>query len=98
MAKGLAVGLNKGHIVSKIEEPSWKDIKRPRKRMHVIRKIIHEMCGHSPYERKVMEMLKQSKPTAQKKAYQMAKKALGTHKRAIKKRSELQEAVAHHEH
>ena len=28
MAKGLAMGLNKGHIVTKIEVPSWQDIKR----------------------------------------------------------------------
>ena len=28
MAKGLAMGLNKGHIVTKIETPSWQEIKR----------------------------------------------------------------------
>ena len=28
MAKGLAMGLNKGHIVTKIEVPSWQDVKR----------------------------------------------------------------------
>ena len=98
MAKGIAMGLNKGHIVTKIETPSWQDIKRPRKRLSVVRKIIHEITGHAPYERKIMEMLKQSKQSAQKKAYKLAKKCLGTHRRAIRKRNELQEAVAHHEH
>lgn len=28
MAKGLAVGLNKGYIVTKIEIPSWTPVKR----------------------------------------------------------------------
>ena len=45
-----------------------------------------------------MEMLKQSKQSAQKKAYKLAKRCLGTHRRALKKRNELQNAVAHHEH
>ena len=98
MAKGLAMGLNKGHIVTKIEIPSWQEIKRPRKRLSVVRKIIHEITGHAPYERKIIEMLRQSKQSAQKKAYKLAKKCLGTHRRAIRKRNELQEAVAHHEH
>ncbi len=98
MAKGLAMGLNKGHIVTKIEIPSWQEIKRPRKRLSVVRKIVHEITGHAPYERKIMEMLKQSKQSSQKKAYKLAKKSLGTHRRALRKRNELQEAVAHHEH
>ena len=98
MAKGLAMGLNKGHIVTKIEIPSWQEIKRPRKRLSVVRKIVHEITGHAPYERKIMEMLKQSKQSSQKKAYKLAKKSLGTHRRALRKRNELQEAVVHHEH
>ncbi len=92
------MGLNKGHIVTKIEIPSWQEIKRPRKRLSVVRKIVHEITGHAPYERKIMEMLKQSKQSSQKKAYKLAKKSLGTHRRALRKRNELQEAVAHHEH
>ena len=108
MAKGLAVGLNKGHVVSKIEKPSRVKIQRrkwitfthyiARKRAAVIRQVIHEICGHKPYERKIMELLKQSKANTQKKAYKLAKKSLGTHKRALRKRNELQEAVQRHEH
>ena len=73
----------------------WK--KRPRKRISVIRKIVHEICGHAPYERKAMEILKQSKSNGQKLAYKLLKRTLGTHRRALRKREELQTAVAHHE-
>ena len=97
MAKGLAMGLNKGHVLTKIEVPSKVTEKKPRKRVSVIRKVIKEITGHAPYERKVMEILKQSKANKQKLAYKLCKKALGAHKRAIKKREELQSAVAHHE-
>ncbi len=94
MAKGLAAGLNKGYVVSKIEVPSWVPIKRPRKRVSVIRKIINEIVGKSGYEKKIVEVLKQTKQSnSQKKGYKMAKKALGTHKRAMRKRGELQDFI-----
>jgi large subunit ribosomal protein L36e len=97
MAKGLAVGLNKGYVVSKIEVPSWVQKKQPRKRVSVVRKVISEIVGKSAFEKKIIEVLKQTKQTnSQKKAYKLAKKALGTHKRAIKKRTELQEFIAKH--
>ena len=97
MAKGLAMGIDKGHVLTKIEVSSYKKEKRPRKRISVIRKIVHEICGHAPYERKAMEILKQSKANGQKQAYKLLKKSLGTHRRALRKREELQTAVAHHE-
>jgi large subunit ribosomal protein L36e len=94
MAKGLAIGLNKGHIVTSIETPSWIPSKAPRKRVTLIRKVIKEITGKSPYERKIIEMLKQKKANSSKKAYKLAKKSLGTHKRAQKKRNELTEFLA----
>ena len=97
MAKGLAMGIDKGHILTKIEISSNTKEKRPRKRIQVIRKVIHEITGHAPYERKVMEILKQSKANGQKLAYKLLKKSLGTHRRALRKREELATAVAHHE-
>ena len=97
MAKGLAMGINKGHVLTKIEVPSKTKEKRPRKRVSVIRKVVHEITGHAPYERKAMEILKQSKTKGAKVAYKVLKKALGTHRRALRKRAELQIAVAHHE-
>jgi large subunit ribosomal protein L36e len=94
MAKGLAVGLNKGHVVSSIELPSKQlKSKNPRKRVTLIRKVIAEIAGRSPYERKIIELLKQKKANSNKKAYKMAKKSLGTHKRATRKRNELSELL-----
>ncbi len=94
MAKGLAIGLNKGHIVTSIEVPSWTVGKNPRKRVSTIRKVIKEITGKAPYERKIIELLKQKKANSAKKAYKLAKKSLGTHKRATKKRTELTEFLA----
>ena len=85
--EGFIRGIN---IIEKFRE-------RRKKRMTVVRKIVHEITGHAPYERKVMEILKQSKANSQKMAYKLLKKALGTHRRALRKREELQTAVAHHE-
>ena len=64
------------------------------KRTRVVRRVITEIAGRSPYERKIMELLKQSKSNSNKKAYKMAKKCLGTHKRAQKKRSYLTDVIA----
>jgi hypothetical protein len=58
MVKGLAMGINKGHVLKKIKVSSNTKEKRPRKRISVIRKIVHEIIGHAPYKRKVMGILK----------------------------------------
>jgi large subunit ribosomal protein L36e len=94
MARGLAIGINKGHVVTSIEVPSWAPGKNPRKRVSLIRRVIREITGKAPYERKIIELLKQKKANSSKKAYKMAKKSLGTHKRAQKKRNELAEFLA----
>jgi large subunit ribosomal protein L36e len=65
-----------------------------RKRVQLIRRVISEITGRSNYERKIIELLKQSKANANKKAYKLAKKRLGTHKRALKKKNELSEFLA----
>ena len=41
-----------------------------------------------------MELLKQSKANSSKKAYKLAKKSLGTHKRAQRKKVELADAIS----
>ncbi|KAH9654918.1 60S ribosomal protein L36 [Citrus sinensis] len=74
---GLFVGLNKGHIVTKKELP---------KRVHFVRTVIREVAGFAPYEKMITELLKVGKD---KRALKVAKRKLGTHKRAKKKARNL---------
>ena len=64
------------------------------KRTKVVRRVISEISGRSPYEKKIIELLKQSKANSSKKAYKMAKKCLGTHKRALRKRNYLTDVIS----
>ncbi|CAG8514283.1 31516_t:CDS:2 [Gigaspora margarita] len=90
---GIAVGLNKGHKVTPRElrpKPSRKKgVISPRSRF--VRDIIREVAGYAPYEKRVMELLKNSKD---KRARKLAKKRLGTFTRAKKKVEELSNIIA----
>ncbi|XP_067271343.1 large ribosomal subunit protein eL36 [Pseudorasbora parva] len=89
----MAVGLNKGHPVTKnVTKP-----KHSRRRGHLtkhtkfVRDMIREVCGFAPYERRAMELLKVSKD---KRALKFIKKRVGTHIRAKRKREELSNILA----
>ncbi|KMZ62771.1 60S ribosomal protein L36 [Zostera marina] len=85
---GIFVGLNRGHIVTKKElapRPSNR-IGKTCKRVHMVRSLIREVAGFAPYERRITELLKVGKD---KRALKLAKRKLGTHKRAKKKREEM---------
>ncbi|CAN6280784.1 unnamed protein product [Urochloa humidicola] len=85
---GLFVGLNKGHIVTKRElppRPSGRKGKTGR-RAWFVRHVIREVAGLAPYEKRIIELLGFCKD---KRALKMAKRKLGTHKRAKKKREEM---------
>ncbi|KAJ0979446.1 hypothetical protein J5N97_014920 [Dioscorea zingiberensis] len=85
---GLFVGLNKGHIVTKRElapRPSSRKGKTS-KRVHFVKNLIREVAGFAPYEKRITELLKVGKD---KRALKVAKRKLGTHKRAKKKREEM---------
>ncbi|XP_043846122.1 60S ribosomal protein L36-like [Dromiciops gliroides] len=82
----MAVGLNKGHKVT-------KNVSKPRhchrcgrltKYTKFVRDMIREVCGFVPYERRAMELLKVSKD---KRALKFIKKRVGTHIGAKRKRS-----------
>ncbi|KAL4288794.1 hypothetical protein AHAS_Ahas19G0321800 [Arachis hypogaea] len=87
-SSGLFVGMNKGHIVTKKElPPRPRDRKgKTSKRVHFVRNLIREVAGFAPYEKRITELLKVGKD---KRALKVAKRKLGTHKRAKKKREEM---------
>jgi len=88
VASGLAVGLNKGHVVTKRELPKRASRRKGylSKKVKFVRDIVREVAGLAPYERRVVELLKVGKD---KRALKVAKKKLGTHIRGKRKREEL---------
>ncbi|XP_032771887.1 60S ribosomal protein L36-like [Rattus rattus] len=89
----MAVGLNKGHKVTKnISKPRHSGHRgRLTKHAKFVRDMIREMCGFAPYERRARELLKVSK---NKQALKFIKKRVGTHIRAKRKREELSNVLA----
>ncbi|TRY60362.1 hypothetical protein DNTS_025775 [Danionella cerebrum] len=89
----MAVGLNKGHRVTKNISKPKHSRRRGRLTKHAkfVRDMIREVCGFAPYERRAMELLKVSKD---KRALKFIKKRVGTHIRAKRKREELSNILA----
>ncbi|KAF5826115.1 ribosomal protein L36 component of cytosolic 80S ribosome and 60S large subunit [Dunaliella salina] len=87
-ASGIAVGLNRGHQVTKRETKARPARRKGAlgKRVKFVRDIVREVAGLAPYERRVMELLKVGKD---KRALKVSKKKLGTHLRGKRKREEL---------
>ncbi|KAJ8752428.1 hypothetical protein K2173_004064 [Erythroxylum novogranatense] len=79
---GLFVGLNKGHIVTKRELPPRPSDRKGQK-SPLCEVFDQEVAGFAPYEKRITELLKVGKD---KRALKVAKRKLGTHKRAKKKR------------
>lgn len=84
---GIFVGLNKGFVVTKPKEntrkqkPSYKKGKLG-KRVQLVREVIREVVGLAPYERKMIEMIRTGVAIKEKKAVKLARKRLGTQRRA----------------
>ncbi|PAV20848.1 casein kinase subunit II beta [Pyrrhoderma noxium] len=82
-------GLNKGHtttLIPKSVKPSHKKGVQST-RTKFVRSIVREVVGFAPYERRVMELLRNSKD---KRARKLTKKRLGTLLRSKRKLEELQ--------
>jgi len=89
---GLAIGLNHGHKVTP-HQPKTKISRakgRLSKRTAFCREIVREVCGMAPYERRVVELLRNSKD---KRARKLAKKRLGTFGRAKRKVDEMTKII-----
>ncbi|KAG7672954.1 hypothetical protein Ndes2526B_g08520 [Nannochloris sp. 'desiccata'] len=89
---GIAVGLNKGHVLTKKEKAVRPAHRKGRasKRVKFVRDIVREVAGQAPYEKRVMELLKVGKD---KRALKLCKRKLGTHLRGKKKREEMSELL-----
>ena len=95
---GIFVGLNHGFIVTKPKvntrkaKPAYKKGSLG-KRVALVREVIREVAGLAPYERKMMEMIRTGVASKEKKAVRMARRRLGTHHRATKKRDEINDLI-----
>ncbi|KAF3924619.1 hypothetical protein AA313_de0202288 [Arthrobotrys entomopaga] len=98
-ATGLAIGLNKGHKKTEISSKGHRDVKqrisrakgKSSKRTIFVREIVKEVAGLAPYEKRVIELIRNSKD---KRARKLAKKRLGTFGRAKRKVDEMTRVIA----
>ncbi|KAK9425065.1 hypothetical protein AB5N19_07629 [Seiridium cardinale] len=90
---GITVGLNRGFkTTSRVSKPRISRSKgHLSKRTSFVRDIVKEVAGLAPYERRCIELLRNSKD---KRARKLAKKRLGTFGRAKAKVDELQGVIA----
>ena len=95
---GIFVGLNKGFVVKRAPN-AWKNRPvttkgRNSKRSLAVREIIREVAGFSPLEKKMLELIRTGISTKEKKAVKTARAKLGTHKRALHKKMEMDNVVS----
>ncbi|PGH30401.1 60S ribosomal protein L36 [[Emmonsia] crescens] len=90
---GIIVGLNKGHkTTATTTKPRISRTKgHLSRRTKFVRDIVKEVAGLAPYERRVVELLRNAQD---KRARKLAKKRLGTFGRAKRKVDEMQEVIA----
>jgi len=93
---GMFVGLNKGFIVTKpaVANAAFRATKSHRKgrlhpRVQGVRQVIAEICGLTPFERKMVELIKTGTVSKEKRAVKLARRKLGSQKRANAKREQI---------
>ena len=93
---GISAGRNKGHATTVIQLPQRPSHRKGAlsKKTELVREVIREAGGFTPYERRVMELIKMGTAASNKRALKYAKNKLGTHKRGKAKREEMIEAIA----
>ncbi|KAJ2779499.1 ribosomal protein L36 [Coemansia javaensis] len=91
---GIATGYRSGHVTTRHElKARAASAKGNNKSKHnvFVRELIREVVGFAPYERRIMELLKNSRD---KRARKLGKKRLGTLRRSKRKVDELTDVLA----
>jgi len=92
---GIARGPKKGFPVTKRthKKPAPPPSSRPKtsKRAKFVREVIREVSGFAPYERRIIELMRVG---LDKRALKLAKRKIGTHRRALRKREEMGNIVS----
>merc|ERR1719245_2638412 len=93
LAKGVAVGRkeDRGFPTTKRAVPKSRAVSNAKsKRRQFVKSVIRDTVGFAPYERRIMDLLKLGNS---KRALKLAKARLGTHKRALTKRSQMEQQL-----
>ncbi|WFD06429.1 ribosomal protein L36 [Malassezia vespertilionis] len=96
---GLVWGINRGHQTKRLV-PATKRVNKKgvaSERVKSVRGVIREVCGFAPYERRAMELIRNSKWDVQqvdKRARKFVKRRIGTMRRAKIKMEILTNAIA----
>jgi len=87
---GIAQGKFAGHVTTKrtVSKVSRR-VGAKSKRVGLVRSIVREVAGLSPYERRILDMIKIGGVSVDKRVYKFAKRRLGSHKRALAKREQI---------
>jgi len=85
---GIAVGKNKGFKVTRRLLPRQPSTYKGfiNRRKAIVRSVISEVVGFSPYEKRLIDLMKNN---LDKRALRLAKKKLGSHRRAKAKREAM---------
>ena len=75
-SSGIAIGLNKGYPVEKRTRAVRPSNKKGTisKRTKMVRDLVSEVVGLSPYEKRLMDMLKTGGTSSEKRMYKFAKR------------------------
>eukprot|EP01065_Artemidia_motanka_P020126 TRINITY_DN240_c0_g1_i1.p2 TRINITY_DN240_c0_g1~~TRINITY_DN240_c0_g1_i1.p2 ORF type:complete len:121 (+),score=56.80 TRINITY_DN240_c0_g1_i1:46-408(+) len=87
-ANGARSGVNKGFKTTKRKVPvsAGARLALPKTKLAAVREIVQEVVGFSPYEKRMIELLKVQR---EKRALRFAKRRLGTFQRGKKKRENM---------
>lgn len=90
---GLPIGLNKGHKTTLRELPERPSRRKgaSSQRTKFVRDIVREVVGLAPYEKRIMELLRNSQD---KRARKLAKRRLGTLQRAKAKIEDITNVIS----